>query len=47
VLVAIESPDLSPALRDAIDKKVLDGLPLTQPFDQTPLAGLSNALAGN
>jgi hypothetical protein len=44
VLVALGSPDLSPALQAAIDRIVLDGLPLTQPFEQTPLLGLSNTL---
>lgn len=44
---SIQSPDLSPALRDAIDKKVLDGLPLTKPFAETPLAGLRRALGSN
>jgi hypothetical protein len=43
--VDIKSPELSDALRDALNKKVLDGLPLTKPFDQTPLAGLRDALA--
>lgn len=40
----IQSPDLSTALRDAIDERVLDGLPLTKPFSRTPLADLRNAL---
>ena len=41
----IKSPDLSTALRDAIDKKLLDGFPLTKPFSRTPLADLRNALS--
>jgi hypothetical protein len=41
----ITSPELSIPLRDAIDKKILDGLPLTQPFSRTPLADLRNALS--
>jgi hypothetical protein len=40
----ISSPDLSPALRDAINAKVIDGLPLTMRFDDTPLAGLRSSL---
>jgi hypothetical protein len=43
----IQSPDLSTALRDAINKKILDGSPLTKPFDETPLAGLRNLLLGH
>jgi len=41
---AIASPQLPPALRDAINEKVLDGLPLTKPFDDTPLASLRDAI---
>jgi hypothetical protein len=40
----IKAPALSTDLRDAIDRKILDGLPLTKPFSDTPLAGLRNAL---
>ena len=37
-------PTLSTALRDAINEKVLDGLPLGKPFWDTPLSDLSKAL---
>lgn len=41
----LSSPTLSDALRDALYKKVLEGLPLTQPFfKDTPLAALRDAL---
>lgn len=40
----IATPDLSKPLRDAIDKKILDGRPLTKDFADTPLAGLRDAL---
>jgi hypothetical protein len=40
----IASPELSKPLRDAIDKKFLDGRPLTKDFAETPLAGLRDAL---
>ncbi len=40
----IKSPDLSDALRAAIDKQILDNGPLTQPFDDTLLGKLSTAL---
>jgi hypothetical protein len=47
----IASPKLSDAacqpLRAAIDKKLLDGLPLTQRFDDTPLAVLRDAVLGH
>ena len=42
--VDIGSPALSSELRDAINAKVLDGLPLTMRFDDTPLAGLRDAI---
>jgi hypothetical protein len=42
--VDIRSPALSPELRDAINAKVLDGLPLTRSFNNTPLFDLANAL---
>ena len=35
---------LSDALRHAIDEKILEGRPLTEPFDDTPLAGLRASL---
>ena len=41
---AIASPDLSSSLRDAINEKLLDGLPLTKPFAETPLVDLHDAL---
>jgi hypothetical protein len=41
----IASPPLSKQLRDAINKKILDGRPLTKPFAETPLAGLRNWLS--
>jgi hypothetical protein len=45
---AIKSPTLSrpelQALRDAIDRKILDGRPLTKPFTETPLAHVRDAL---
>src|SRR5262249_9687993 len=42
VLEMIASPpELPRAQRDAIDKKVLDGLPLTMPFADTPLVLLT------
>jgi hypothetical protein len=49
--VAIKSPSLSDdelrPLRDAIDKKILDGRPLTKKqLNETPLAGLRDALWG-
>jgi hypothetical protein len=38
---------LSKALRDALDEKFLEGGPLTEPFDDTPFAGLrASLLAG-
>jgi hypothetical protein len=40
----IASPELSKPLRDLIDKKILDGRPLTKDFADTPLAGLRNTL---
>ena len=40
----IASPELSKPLRDSIDKKILDGRPLTKDFADTPLAGLRDAL---
>jgi hypothetical protein len=40
----IASPQLSKPLRDLIDKKILDGRPLTKDFADTPLAGLRDAL---
>jgi hypothetical protein len=40
----IASPELSKPLRDLIDKKILDGRPLTKDFADTPLAGLRDAL---
>ena len=46
LLGTVQSPDLSTALRDAIDKMILDGCPLTKPFDDTPLASLRAALSG-
>jgi hypothetical protein len=42
----IASPAISPALREAIDRTVLDGRPLVKPFAETPLAGLHAALSG-
>jgi hypothetical protein len=42
----ITSPAITPTLRAAIDKKLLDGRPLTKPFADTPLANLAIALAG-
>jgi len=39
----ITSPTLPPVLRTAIDKKILDGLPLTKPFAETPLSELRAA----
>jgi hypothetical protein len=42
----IKEPSLSIALRDVIDKKILDRRPLTKPFAETPLAGLRAALLG-
>jgi hypothetical protein len=44
VLEKIRSPMLSDALRDAIDEKILEGRPLTEPFDETSLAGLRSSL---
>jgi len=44
VLEKIESPLLSETLRNAIDEKILEGRPLTEPFDETPLAGLRASL---
>ncbi len=43
-LKRIQSPMLSEALRHAIDEKILEGRPLTEPFDDTPLAGLRASL---
>jgi hypothetical protein len=43
-LEKIASPMLSDALRHAIDEKILEGRPLTEPFDETPLAGLRASL---
>jgi hypothetical protein len=40
----IQSPDLSDALRAAIDKQILDSGPLTMPFDDTLLGSLRTAL---
>jgi hypothetical protein len=41
----IAKPELSPALRELINEKILDGLPLTKPFDAAaPLADLRTAL---
>jgi hypothetical protein len=40
----IASPDLSQALRDALDKKVLDGRSLTKSFADTELDGLRAAI---
>jgi hypothetical protein len=42
----IGSPALSSALRDAIDRTILDGLPLTKRFADTPLVSLRNARRG-
>jgi hypothetical protein len=42
---AIASPALSDELRAAIDDKILEGLPLTKPFEDTPLKGLYDAIA--
>jgi len=41
---AIASPALPQALRDAINTTVLDGLPLTKDFADTPLADVRDAL---
>jgi hypothetical protein len=38
------SPGLPPALREALDAQVLEGLPLTRPFDETPLRALYDAI---
>jgi hypothetical protein len=38
------SPTLPPSLREALDAEVLDGLPLTRPFAQTPLQELYDAV---
>lgn len=43
-LEKIASPALSAELRAAIDEHLLDGLPLTRPLAETPLAGLRDAL---
>ena len=40
----IREPALSDKLRAGIDEKILDGLPLTERFDDTPLAGLRASL---
>jgi hypothetical protein len=40
----IDSPALSAELRDAINQRILDGLQLTKPFDDTALAGLRASL---
>jgi hypothetical protein len=40
----IASPELKKPLRDVIDKRFLDGRPLTKDFADTPLAGLRDAL---
>jgi hypothetical protein len=40
----ITSPPLPPALRAALDRKILDGLPLAKPFADTPLAGVLDTL---
>lgn len=40
----ISQPPLSKPLRDAIDKKILDGRPLTKPFADTPLVSLRDAV---
>jgi hypothetical protein len=42
--VKIDKPELSLNLRHVIDEKILDGLPLTKPFDKTPLADLRASL---
>jgi hypothetical protein len=44
---SIQSPELSADLRKAIDKKLLDALPMTKPFAETPLAWLQRALKSN
>lgn len=38
------APSLPPALRAALDAQVLDGLPLTRSFDETPLRALYDAV---
>lgn len=43
----IVSPALSPELRDAINATILEGLPLTKNFDDTPLAAVGAALVGS
>ena len=40
----IESPDLPDDLRQALDTHMLEGLPLTRSFDETPLRPLSDAI---
>jgi hypothetical protein len=40
----VQTPDLSPTLRDAIDKQILDSGPLTKAFDDTLLGSLRDAL---
>ncbi len=40
----IREPALSDKLRAGINEKILDGLPLTERFDDTPLAGLRASL---
>lgn len=42
----ITTPELSTALRNAIDRHVLDGAPLTRPFAETPLERVRTALLG-
>jgi hypothetical protein len=43
--VAITSPTLSFELRDALDREVLEGLPLTKAFKDTPLVEIRNSLS--
>jgi hypothetical protein len=45
--VDIREPALSSRLRDAINAVVLDSLPLTRSFEDTPLAGLRDAILGH
>jgi hypothetical protein len=40
----IVSPGLPPTLREALNAEVLDNLPMTRPFDETPLRGLHDAI---
>jgi len=41
---ALREPPLSPELRDEINAKLLDGLPLTMRFEDTKLAALSDTI---